>query len=99
MRSGTVRFRGPSTREEKAAFDAAIEAKQRLAEGLALSRAALERERDPDERADLLHQIDWAEELTAKYQEFLPNDLFPVDPQKIADAIASAFPKRTRRKG
>jgi len=99
MRSGTVRFRGPSIREEKAMFDEALAEVQKLSEGAAVYGAALARERDPDERADLIRHIELAETLMTHYRQALPGDLFPVDQDAVDRAVATAFPKRRRSKG
>ncbi len=99
IRGGLVRFRGPMTREEKQMFDEALAEVQKLSEGAAVRRAALARERDPEERADLIRHIELAETLMARYRQALPDDLFPVDQEAVDRAVATAFPKRRRSKG
>ena len=98
MQTGRVRVRGPSTKEEKAMFDAAMSEKQRIASLAALCREALVQEKDPEEREDLQHHIDLADDVLANYQTVLPDDLFPVDEAQIEAEVRAVFPKKARRR-
>ncbi len=98
IRGGRVRFRGPMTREEKQMFDEALAEVQKLSEGAAVCQAALAREKDPEERADLIRHIELADTLMTRFREVLPGDIFPVDQDAVAKAVEAAFPKRRRKR-
>lgn len=68
-------------------FDEALAEVQKLSEGAAACRAALARERDPEERADLIRHIELAETLMTHYRQALPGDLFPVDQDAVDRAV------------
>jgi hypothetical protein len=72
FRSGTVRFAGPMSKEEKAEWDEILARRDILREGIAGLSEALETEEDPEERADIEWHIRHGEEALARIAQVMP---------------------------
>jgi hypothetical protein len=73
FRSGTVRFAGPMSKEEKAEWDEILARREILREGITGLTEALETEEDPDERADIEWHIRQGEEALARIAQVMPD--------------------------
>jgi hypothetical protein len=68
FRSGTVRFAGPMSKEEKAEWDDMLQRRQVLLESIEGLEEALETEEDPDEVADIRRHLEIARQVLARIE-------------------------------
>jgi hypothetical protein len=72
FRSGTVRFAGPMTKEEKAEWDQILSWRQSLLDSIEGLEDALTAEEDPEEIADIHRHLVVAQETLAKIDQAIP---------------------------
>ena len=73
MRTGTVKMRGPMTREEKADWDELVELKTSLSENVEDLKVSILSETDPEECTEIQKHIELGEKLLAQIRRGIPD--------------------------